>query len=164
MTCIAASKAQGFPSVSYHLLPHLGNHAQRPHCMRELQAHADTIMLPCMCRLMASYRKDAEEHGAVLAFNSEVIHGDVSGRLAAIQQNVPHAQPWLTPCQGFNVPSHSLQISWAPCNFGAQCNTQCCTPEIALLGLLRGSSCYVKLITCFVCGILDSSWGFCFDT
>lgn len=44
-------------------------------------------MLTCACRLMASYRKDAGEHGAVLALNSEVIHGDVSGML--LSGNMP---------------------------------------------------------------------------
>ena len=32
-----------------------------------------------MCRLMESYRKDAEQHGAVVAFNCEVVGGDMSG-------------------------------------------------------------------------------------
>lgn len=32
-----------------------------------------------LCRLMESYRKDAEQHGAVVAFNCEVVSGQVSG-------------------------------------------------------------------------------------
>ena len=32
-----------------------------------------------MCRLMESYRKDAEQHGAEVALNCEVIGGKVSG-------------------------------------------------------------------------------------
>ena len=36
-------------------------------------------MLLFLCRLMESYRKDAEQHGAVVALNCEVIGGKVSG-------------------------------------------------------------------------------------
>lgn len=32
-----------------------------------------------LCRLMESYRKDAEQHGAVVAFNCEVVGGQISG-------------------------------------------------------------------------------------
>lgn len=32
-----------------------------------------------LCRLMESYRKDAEQHDAVVALNCEVVGGKVSG-------------------------------------------------------------------------------------
>lgn len=32
-----------------------------------------------LCRLMESYRRDAEQHGAVVALNCEVVGGKVSG-------------------------------------------------------------------------------------
>ncbi|KAL3156333.1 hypothetical protein ABBQ38_000651 [Trebouxia sp. C0009 RCD-2024] len=36
-------------------------------------------------KLMESYRKDAEQHGAVVAFNCEVVGGQISGRLKTLQ-------------------------------------------------------------------------------
>ena len=36
------------------------------------------------CRLMESYRKDAEEHGAVVALNCEVVGGNISGHGACL--------------------------------------------------------------------------------
>ena len=53
--------------------------ARLPVCPSLHCVHEASKLAVVSCRLMESYRKDAEQHGAVVAFNCEVVGGDLSG-------------------------------------------------------------------------------------